>query len=466
MPYIGNTPTTQSFTPGTDYFNGTGSATVFTLNRPVVSINDIQVVVNNVVQAPNSGYSISGNTLTFDAAPSAGTNNVYVRYLTTTTQVIAPSTNSVSYASLTPDMQQDIGISFKNRIINGNMLVDQRGVTQTNPNPAYVTDRWNAVTYGACTVAQSSTAPTGFTNSLLWTTTSSSSPSAGQWAVLNQGIEGFNVADLDWGTANAKTVTLSFWVRSNTTGTYSVALGNPTVTNNLPGTQTRSYVSTYTINAANTWEQKTITVPGDTTGTWLKTNGLGICVTFDCGSGSTYQTSTLNAWQSGSRFRATGSVGIQNTSSGTLLITGIQLEAGTTATAFDNRSYGTELHLCQRYYEQQDMTANGNDRPFAIGGAYLSGSNVISQQCLFFKLLKRATPTVTFSAAGTFSQHAPGAFRNNLTSIVLTNATPTGLQIMCTSGNGGGSPSAQSVCAILEPSSAGGTASIGISAEL
>lgn len=464
MPYIGNTPTTQSFTSGTDYFNGTGSATVFTLNRPVVSINDIQVVVNNVVQAPNSGYSISGNTLTFDAAPSAGTNNVYVRYLTTTTQVIAPSTNSVSYASLTPDMQQDIGISFKNRIINGDMRIDQRtnGALATGGIGGIYNsvDRWqfHEATDATVTLQRVSDAPAGFSNSVRFTvTTADSSFAAGEYCFYRQAIEGFNVADFSLGTANAQPITISFFVKSSLTGTFSGSLQN--------SAENRGYAFTYAISAANTWERKTVTIPGDITGTWLTDNGIGLSLAFSLGLGSTYS-STANTWASSTTFGTVDSVRVVSTLNATFQLTGVQLEKGTTATAFDNRAYGTELHLCQRYYEQQDMTANGNDRPFAVGGAYLSGSNVISQQCLFFKLLKRATPTVTFSAAGTFSQHAPGAFRNNLTSIVLTNATPTGLQIMCTSGNGGGSPSVQSVCAILEPSSAGGTASIGISAEL
>ena len=126
MTYLGNTPTTQNFISGTDYFNGTGAQTAFTLSRTVNSVNDIQVVVNNVVQQPNDAYTLSGTTLTMTSAPSAGTNNVYVRYLSTTTQVITPSQNTVSWSTLDSNIQQDLGVMYKNRIINGNMVIDQR----------------------------------------------------------------------------------------------------------------------------------------------------------------------------------------------------------------------------------------------------------------------------------------------------------------------------------------------------
>ena len=322
---------------------------------------------------------------------------------------------------------------MRNRIINGDMRINQRGATQTNPNPAYVTDRWNAVTYASATVAQSSTAPTGFTNSLLWTTTSATAPSADHWAVMMQGIEGYNIVDLDWGSATAKTVTLSFWVRSSTTGTYSVGIGNATTTGNVPGTQTRSFVSTYIINAADTWEQKTIVIAGDTTGTWLKTNGLGICVTFDCGSGSDFQTGTLNTWQAGSKFRATGSVGIQNTSSGNLYITGVQLEKGSVASAFENRQYGTELALCQRYYAKVGPAVSGAYPGFGTAGGESSSA---AFGIFYTPVTMRSLPT--FSSSGTLSLYSVGfsnitsfatAYYTNNTVAININASGGGLTI-------------------------------------
>ena len=125
MSYIGSTPTTQSFIEGTDYFNGDGSTTAFTLSRSVVSPNDIMAVVNNVVQQPNSAYTISGTTITFTSAPSSGTSNVYVRYMSTTTQSITPSQNTVSYSTWNSDLQNKTW-GFKNRLINSAMVIDQR----------------------------------------------------------------------------------------------------------------------------------------------------------------------------------------------------------------------------------------------------------------------------------------------------------------------------------------------------
>ena len=180
---------------------------------------------------------------------------------------------------------------FKNRILNGQMVIDQRnaGASVTPSNGAYTLDRWSAFTNGAgvYTVGQSSTAPSGFKNSLLCTvTTIDSSVSGSDYYMLQHKIEGYNVGDLAWGSSDAKTVTLSFWVRSSITGTYAVKLGN--------ADSDRSYVSTYTISSANTWEQKTITITGDTSGTWASTNGVGIEIRFAFAIGSTWTTSTLN----------------------------------------------------------------------------------------------------------------------------------------------------------------------------
>jgi hypothetical protein len=314
MAYLGNTPTTQSFISGTDYFNGTGAQTAFTLTRTVASVNDIEAVVNNVVQQPNDAYTISGTTITFTSAPSAGTSNVYVRYLSTTTQSITPSQGTVSWSTLNSDTQQDLGISFKNRIINGAMVIDQRNAgASVTPNSSYTLDRWafyNSQT-SKVTVQQNAgsvTPPVGFSNYLGVTSSSAYSVGATDYFFLQQGIEGYNIADLNWGTANAKTVTLSFWVYSSLTGLFGGGLENHDAN--------RCYVFSYTINAANTWEYKTVTIAGDTTGTWNTTNLNGIKPRFSVGTGSTYS-GTAGTWSSTRYFSVTGATSVVGTSGAT-----------------------------------------------------------------------------------------------------------------------------------------------------
>ena len=240
-------------------------------------------------------------------------------------------------------------MGFKNRIINGAMVIDQRNagtsVTINTAASTYTIDRWNAYGQGSdgvFTVQQSSTAPSGFTNSLAVTvTTADASIGAAQLYTIGHKIEGYNIADLGWGTASAKSVCLSFQVRSSVTGTFSGSLKN--------SNGTRSYPFTYTISVANTWEQKTVTIAGDTTGTWLTTNGIGLTLTISLGSGSN-RLATAGAWAAGNYDGATGAVTLISTNGATFYITGVQLEKGSTATSFDYRPYGTELALCQRYY--------------------------------------------------------------------------------------------------------------------
>ena len=236
-------------------------------------------------------------------------------------------------------------MGFKNRIINGAMGVSQRNGTSTvTPSSTdYLTDRWHVAMSQSSkfTGAQSSTAPTGFSNSLIITSSSAYSVLSTDYFVVRQAIEGFNFADCGFGTASATTVTLSFWVRSSLTGAFGGALYN--------GNGTRSYPFSYTINAANTFEQKTITIAGDTTGTWVgATNGAGIYVSFSLGAGSTFN-SPANAWAGGFYTQPSGSTSVVGTNGATFYITGVQLEKGSTATSFDYRPYGTELALCQRY---------------------------------------------------------------------------------------------------------------------
>ena len=248
---------------------------------------------------------------------------------------------------------------MRNRIINGAMVIDQRnaGASVTATASNFGVDRFFLISdaaskYSAQQNAGSVTPPTGFKYYQGITSLSAYSATSGQAFLCGQKIEGFNIADLDWGTANAKTVTLSFWVRSSLTGTFA---------GGLRGGNNRSFVFTYTISSANTWEYKTITIAGDTAvTTWDSTNGQGIRLGFDLGSNSDFN-GTANAWQTGDDFRTSGSVNIVGTNGATFYITGVQLEVGTQATSFEYRQYGTELNLCQRYYQTfSGLSANSS----------------------------------------------------------------------------------------------------------
>jgi len=273
---------------------------------------------------------------------------------------------------------------FKNRIINGAMVIDQRnaGASVTvNNNQQYPVDRFivQSSTSTQFTAQQSTTAPTGFYNSLLITT---SSANASAFNAVWQRIEANNTNDLGLGTASASTFTVSFWVRSSVTGTFGFYLQN--------NASTYSYVTTYTISVANTFEYKTITVVGPTAGTWLTTNNCSLQVAWSLG-GTGGTTSTLGSWQSANVYNATGSTGISNTASATFYITGVQLEKGSTATSFDYRPYGTELALCQRYYEICTFSC-------IWSGYATSGSNFFSNN--FYKVSKRANATTTTTNQG------------------------------------------------------------------
>jgi hypothetical protein len=282
------------------------------------------------------------------------------------------------------------GFGFKNRLFNGQMTIDQRnaGASVTPTGSAYTLDRWQANIDVASKLSfqQSTTVPTGFINSLLITSLSAYSLSSSEQFNIQQRVEGFNVSDLGWGTANASTVTLSFWVRSSLTGTFGGSFRN--------SAQDRSYPFSYTISAANTWEQKSVTITGDTTGTWLTDNGVGLIATFSLGAGST-RASTAGSWQAGDYRGATGQVNLVSTNGATFYITGVQLEKGSTATSFDYRPYGTELDLCRRYF--QSYFYNGSGR-LAIGTAEGSASAVAQFNFIY---PFRATPSVTLPAIGT-----------------------------------------------------------------
>jgi hypothetical protein len=316
------------------------------------------------------------------------------------TTIINGSSPSITFSD--GSAQTSATRPFLNRIINGAMVIAQRGTgsTSVQTSTTYAScDRWAsyATQNSKYTVEQSSTAPTGFSNSLLATSSAATSLSASDYYVFVQPIEGFNFADLGFGTAQAKTICLSFWVRSSLTGTFGGALQN--------SAGNRSYPFTYTISAANTWEQKSVTIVGDTSGTWVgATNGTGITIYFGLGVGSTYS-GTAGAWAGSNFIGATGATSVVGTNGATFYITGVQLEVGSTATSFDYRPYGTELALCQRYYWQQ---GGGTYTRFG-GGIAIGRSSTIAMTALFFPVAMRAFPTVSSTNLGNTSINGTNA---------------------------------------------------------
>jgi hypothetical protein len=291
----------------------------------------------------------------------------------------------------------DSSLGFRNRIINGAMVIDQRNAVTTVNSPivTYTLDRWRVdgqSADGVFTVQKSTTAPAGFTNSLLATvTTADASIGANQLYLVSQAIEGFNVADLGFGAAGAQTVTLSFWVRSSVTGTFGGTLMN--------GAVNYSYPFTFTISSANTFEYKTITVAGATAGTWLTDNGVGLRVWFSLGAGSTYL-GTSGSWAASGYYGATGQTNLIATNGATFYLTGVQLEKGSTATSFDYRPYGTELALCQRYYYKTKSTALVTS--FSVG---FVESTTVANGNMVFPVSLRTSPTA-IEQSGTAGDYA------------------------------------------------------------
>jgi hypothetical protein len=367
-----------------------------------------------------------------------------------TTGALVLQTGATPTTAVTIDTSQNTTLSgylntpntfgFKNRIINGGMVIDQRNagasVTVTTAQ-IYPVDRFfgqGSIT-SKFTAQQSSTATTGFNNSLLLTSSAATTPGASDYYYIAQVIEGYNIADFGFGTASASTITLSFWVRSSLTGTFSGAL--------LNSAANRSYAFTYTINAANTFEQKTVTIAGDTSGTWLTTNGIGTTVRFALGAGSSFL-QTANAWSTGNVVGATGTTQWISTSGATFYVTGVQLEKGSTATSFDYRPYSTELALAQRYCLVKSQ-ANGAT---TMGNGWWNGSTTAALLWMAFPVSMRSAPTASqnggtwkqegiassFTATGTIQGSTFGTDGgwinwNAISGGTGTSAQPTGAEI-------------------------------------
>ena len=352
-----------------------------------------------------------------------------------------------------------MGSSFKrNRIINGNMAIDQRNagaqITAANlTNDSYMVDRWSyqssqAAKFTAQQNAGAVTTAIGFPNYLGMTVATAVTVGASDYFLIAQRIEGFNFADFEWGTANAKTITLSFQVYSSLTGTFGGSLIN--------SANTRSYPFSYTVSSANTWTSISVTIAGDTTGTWVgSTNGVGVSVRFSLGAGSTFS-ATAGAWTAGNYVSATGAVSVVGTSGATFYVTGVQLEVGTKATPYEMQIYSDQLAQCQRYYYR--ISTGSNYSQFGVG---VCSSTTTTSIVMPLPVTMRAYPTaLDFSAVANFLIY-DGVNNTTVTAIAFQFASTNSLSLSTTSG----ATLTQTRPAILE-ANASAAAYIGAIAEL
>ena len=295
----------------------------------------------------------------------------------------------------------DVGggpLSNRNIIINGAMNVAQRSpnVAVNIPGGKTVTDvdrfgQWTKTADGNWKSAQQVyDAPADFQFSRKITSLAANTIEAGTYHTVRYAVEGYDAAQLNCGLSSAKTVTLSFYVKSSLTGTFGLNFTN--AANN------RSYPTTYTISNPNVWERKTITLILDTSGTWLKTSGVGLEINWHLAIGSSYSTSTLNQWQGSWRFPSSAT-DILATNGATWQLTGVQLEVGNIATSFEHRSFVDELIRCQRYYEKSyPYTIVPGTAPY-FSSSYMmrdgTASSVVRYYPVNYKVTKRASPDIT-----------------------------------------------------------------------
>jgi hypothetical protein len=386
---------------------------------------------------------ISGDTsgaITISAPAVAGTNTLTLP-VATDTLVGKTTTDTLTNKTLTSPtlttpalgtpasgiLTSCTGVNYdgyKNRIINGAMVIDQRnaGASYSAVDSTYCLDRWKLASFdgsaqtGKYTVQQNAgsvTPPTGFTNYLGITSSAATTGSSTAIYYVAQLIEGFNISDLGWGTASAKSVTLSFQVYSSLTGTFGGSITN--------SAQNYAYPFTFSIPVANTWTTISVTIAGPTTGTWINsTNGIGIRVIFNLGTGSTY-TGTAGSWSANTYLNATGATNVLGTNGATFYITGVQLEKGSTATSFDYRPYGTELQLCQRYY-WKSLAGTG---VAATGGIGAFASATTLQAMYQYPVPMRSSPTFVISGCNV----ANGAVSFPVTSVGTSYIGPNGAQM-------------------------------------
>lgn len=341
--------------------------------------------------------------------------------------------NGTTGVTLAGQFDSASSFGFKNRLINSAMVIDQRnaGAATANTISGYTVDRWAVFqsTTGKLIAQQNAgsvTPPAGFKNYLGVTSQSAYSVSSTDYYAIVQRIEGFNMADLNWGSASASTITISFWVRSSLTGTFGGAIRNDTYNYNYP--------FSYTVSVANTWEQKTVTVAGPTSGTWLSTNGTGIDLWFGLGVGATYS-ATAGSWTTTSAISSsTGATSVVGTNGATFYITGVMLEKGSTATSFDYRPYGTELMLCQRYLTVLGGSGTSGNNYYGIGLLYSTNDGLLQ---IPLPVVMRSAPTFSFSSLANWSMTMGTVGAGVLTAMSLQKSNED-MFTLATSGTSGG----------------------------
>jgi hypothetical protein len=469
--WVESDTTSDSFDPNIirrKSFTATAAQTVFTTDLEFIQGYE-QVFFNGMLLLRNSDYTTASNTNVTLASGAAEGDIVEIVTITNLNSVNTYTQGeidtalsaklSTSTAASTYVPQSNYFVAGKNKIINGDMVIDQRNAgaavtINTSGEFKFSVDRFAGIgelTDGVFTLQQDSDAPSGFFKSVKATvTTADASIGASQTYNFRTTLEGQSIGGLNWGTANAKTVTLSFYVRSSVTGTFSGSLRNSAVN--------RSYPFTYVINAADTWERKTITIAGDTSGTWITTNGIGVRVVWSLGTGTTLS-GTANTWAGANYIGATGATNLISTLDATWYITGVQFEIGSVATAFQTAT-GTiqgELAACQRYF--YGWNSENNYAPVGIGQCI---STTQAQVFAPFPVPMRVTPSLSFGTLASLALRTSNGGQNAVTAMAADSQQTLGQLLLVTVASGLSAGNATS----LGRNAAGAGANIYWSAEL
>jgi hypothetical protein len=401
MAYIGVQPTDTYLSIASQQITGNGGAN-YTLDYSVSDEESLAVFVNNVRQNVSS-YTVSGTSLTLGGTISAS-DECWVLFLGRTvgtkTPAVGSVTNDMLAGSIATSKLANQNIGFRNLIINGDMSIAQRGTSFSfSSSSGYTVDRFDFTqTSGAtgdCTITQEADAPsnTGLVKSVKIAVDTAETPTSGGNCIFQQGIEGFNCAPLEHGQSSPPSATLSFWVKSNKTGTYSVQI-------KAQGSTGRYVLFDYTISSANTWEKKTITWVGDTSIALNYDNSNQLRVIWHLSSGPDDKVSPTSSWVTSSSLQmSSNAVNFFDSASNEIYITGVQLEVGTTASDFEFLPYDVNLNRCYRYYYKRISTDPYG--PLAQG-MQIGASDMMIQG--YHPITMRASPTMSIS--GTWNYEA------------------------------------------------------------